>query len=117
MNAITKVEESELGLNDGNDGAILPGFITKDDLIQNYLVTQASSVVKDSPSTVETGLTETKNPLLPSTSFPIAQSHENDQLEPKIEESNNPWFPVIDYPSSLNPFAEEYVALSTPKNV
>ena len=43
MNAITKVEESELGLNDGNGGAILPRFITKDDLLQNYLVTQASS--------------------------------------------------------------------------
>ena len=115
MNAITKVEESELGLNDGNDRAILPGFITKDDLLQNYLVTQASSVAIDSPSTVQTGLTETKNPLLPTTSFPIAKSLENDQLEPRIEDSNNPGFPVINYPSSLNPFAQEYVALSTPE--
>ena len=65
---------------------------------------------------MQTGLTETRNPLLPSTSFPIAQSHENDQLEPRIEDSNNPGFPVINYPSSLNPFAQEYVALSTPKN-
>ena len=45
MNAITKVEESELGLTDGNDRAILPGFITKDDLLQNYLVTQALSLI------------------------------------------------------------------------
>ena len=112
MNAITKVEESELGLNDGNDRAILPGFITKDDLLQNYLVTQASSVAFDSPSTVQTGLTETKNPLLPTTSFPIAKSLENDQLEPRIEDSNNPGFPVI----TLNPFEQEYVTLSTPKN-
>ena len=80
MNAITKVEESELGLNDRNGGAILPGFITKDDLLQYYLVTQASSVAIDSPSTVQTCLMETKNSLLPSTSFPIAQSHENDKL-------------------------------------
>ena len=115
MNAITKVEESELGLNDGNDGAILPGFITKDDLLQNYLVTQASSVAIDSPSTVQTGLTETKNPLLPSTSFPIVKSHENDPLEPRTEDSNNPGCPVISYPSSLNLFAQEYVALSTPE--
>ena len=102
MNAITKVEESELGLN---DGATLPGFITKGNLlqnylVQNYLVTQASSVAIDSPSTVQTGLMETKNPLLSSTSFPITQSHENDQLEPRIEDSNNPGFPVI----TLNPF-------------
>ena len=34
MNAITKVEERRLDLNDGN-GAILPGFLTKDDLLQN----------------------------------------------------------------------------------
>ena len=65
MNAITKVEESELGLNDGNGGATLPGFITKGDLlqnylVQNYLVTQASSVAIDSPSTLQTGLMETK---------------------------------------------------------
>ena len=53
MNAITKVEESELGLNDGNGGATLPG-------LQNYLVTQASSVAIDSPSTLQTGLMETK---------------------------------------------------------
>ena len=119
MNSITKAEErreSELGLNDGNGGAKLPGFITKDDLLQNYLVTQASSVAIDSPSTAQTGKKETKNPLLPSTSFPIAQSHENDQLEPRIEDSNNSGFPVINYPSSLNPFAQECVALSTPKN-
>ena len=113
MNAITKVEESELGLNDGNGGATLPGFITKgvllqNYLVQNYLVTQASSVAIDSPSTVET-----KNPLLSSTSFPITQSHENDQLEPRIEDSKNPGFPVI----TLNPFEQEYVTLSTPKNV
>ena len=95
MNAVTKIEESELHLNDGNGGSILPGFITKDDLLQNYPVTQASSVAKDSPSTVEIGLRETENPLLPSTSFPIAQSHENNQLEPKIEDSNNPGIPVI----------------------
>ena len=112
MNAITKVEESELGLNDRNGGATLPGFITKGDLpqnylVQNYLVTQASSVAIDSPSTVET-----KNPLLSSTSFPITQSHENDQLEPRIEDSKNPGFPVI----TLNPFEQEYVTLSTPKN-
>ena len=100
MNAITKVEDSELGLNDGNGGATLPGFITKGDLLQNYLVTQASSVAIDSPPTVET-----KNPLLSSTSFPITQSHENDQLEPRIEDSNNPGFPVI----TLNPFEQEYV--------
>ena len=112
MNAITKVEESELGLNDGNGGATLPGFITKGDLLQNYLVTQASSVAIDSPSTVQTGLMETKNPLLSSTSFPVTQSHENDQLEPRIEDSNNPGFPVI----TLNPFEQEYVTLSTPKN-
>ena len=59
---------------------------------------------------------ETKNPLLPSTSFRISQSHENDQLEPRIEDSNNPGFPVINYPSLLNPFVPEYVVLSTPKN-
>ena len=117
MNAITKVEESELGLNDGNGGATLPGFITKGDLpqnylVQNYLVTQASSVAIDSPSTVQTGLIETKNPLLSSTSFPVTQSHENDQLEQRIEDSNNPGFPVI----TLNPFEQEYVTLSTPKN-
>ena len=76
MNVITKIEESELGLNDRHGVAILPGFITKGDL-QNYLVTQASSVSIDSPSTVQTGLTGTKNLLLPSTSFPITQSHEN----------------------------------------
>ena len=112
MNAITKVEESELGLNDGNGGATLPGFITKGDLlrkylVQNYLVTQASSVAIDSPSTLQTGLMETKNPLLSSTSFPVTQSHENDQLEPRIEDSNNPGFPVI----TLNPFEQEYVTL------
>ena len=117
MNAITKVEESELGLNDGNGGATLPGFITKGDLlqnylVQNYLVTQASSVAIDSPSTVQTGLIETKNPLLSSTSFPVTQSHENDQLEQRIEDSNDPGFPVI----TLNPFEQEYVTLSTPKN-
>ena len=117
MNAITKVEESELGLNDGNGGATLPGIITKGDLpqnylVQNYLVTQASSVAIDSPSTVQTGLIETKNPLLSSTSFPVTQSHENDQLEQRIEDSNNPGFPVI----TLNPFEQEYVTLSTPKN-
>ena len=117
MNAITKVEESKLGLNDGNGGATLPGIITKGDLpqnylVQNYLVTQASSVAIDSPSTVQTGLIETKNPLLSSTSFPVTQSHENDQLEQRIEDSNNPGFPVI----TLNPFEQEYVTLSTPKN-
>ena len=117
MNTITKVEESELGLNDGNGGATLPGFITKGDLlqnylVQNYLVTQASSVAIDSPSTVQTVLMETKNPLLSSTSFLITQSHENDQLEQSIEDSNNPGFPVI----TLNPFEQEYVTLSTPKN-
>ena len=116
MNAITKVEESELGLNDRNNRAIFPGFITKDDLLQNYLVTQPFSVAIDSPSTVQTCLMETKNPLLPSTSFRISQSHENDQLEPRIEDSNNPGFPVINYPSLLNPFVPEYVVLSTPKN-
>ena len=116
MNAITKVEESELGLNDRNNRAIFPGFITKDDLLQNYLVTQPSSVAIDSPSTVQTCLMETKNLLLPSTSFWISQSHENDQLEPRIEDSNNPGFPVINYPSLLNPFMPEYVVLSTPKN-
>ena len=66
--------------------------------------------------TVQTSLTETKNPLLPGTSFPIAMSHENDQLEPRMEDSNKPGFSVINYPSSLNPFAQEYVALSTPEN-
>ena len=60
MNVITKIEESELGLNDRHGVAILPGFITKGDLLQNYLVTHASSVSIDSPSTVQTGLTGTK---------------------------------------------------------
>ena len=36
MNAITKAEESELDLNDGN--AIFPGFVTKDDFLQKIII-------------------------------------------------------------------------------
>ena len=116
MNAINKVEESELNSNNGKE-LDLPDVINKDDLLQGYLTTQASFVTKNSLSTMETDLSEAPETNPQKTPSQIAATSQVKPKDPKTEISKDALSPTVNYPSPLNPFAPEYVAFSTPKTV
>ena len=119
MEAITKIEDGESTIDDRKD--VLPSdVIDNKDLLNEYLITQASSMANTSLSTMETHVEF--SPELPGY---------GPKDEPKIETSFNPRFnqnltqeaakvfSVVAprYPSALNPFSADYVTFSTPKNV
>ena len=92
-------------------------MINKDELVQNYLRSQASSRTEDSISTVETYISG-KSKIVPSKSFSkIVPSSQHKQTDQKIEIPEEPGNPAPQYPSTLNPHAHDYFTSSTPKNV
>lgn len=110
MNAISTVEERDLDFNEER-GDLLPKASYKCDLLENYLTTQASSVSKNNPPTLETEVSNSaRESLPPKGSSANAKFHECERIKPKVEnfhDSGNP-IPVVNYPSTLNPFAQEH---------
>ena len=118
MKAIDQVEETQLEFTEGSEDMVCENLIEdscKDDLLQNYLESQASSVTERSISTVETNLSGKSKIVLQkpiskvSETVNSCQDKQNEGLEGNVE-------PSVQRPSSLNPFAPDYVAFSTPKN-
>ena len=118
MNAISTVEERDLDFHEER-GDLLPKASYKCDLLENYLTTQASSVSKNNPPTLETEVSNSaRDSFPPKGSSANAKFHECERIKPKVEnfhDFGNP-IPVVNYPSTLNPFAQEHVAMSTPAN-
>lgn len=120
MEAITKIEDGESTIDDRKEDVLPADVIDNKDLLNEYLITQASSIANTSLSTMETHVEF--SPELPEY---------GPKDEPKIETSFNPRFnqnltqeaakvfSVVAprYPSALNPFSADYVTFSTPKNV
>ena len=79
------------------------------------LTTQSSLVDKDSNLTMETELSDTPKPSSPKASPANDQSHHNETEVPINECATDAGSFVTRYPSTLNPFAPEYVTLATPK--
>ena len=118
MKAIDQVEETQSEFTEGSKDMVCENLIEdscKDDLLQNYLESQASSVTERSISTVETNLSGKSKIVLQkpiskvSETVNSCQDKQNEGLEGNVE-------PSVQRPSSLNPFAPDYVAFSTPKN-
>lgn len=118
MKDIDQVEETQSEFSEQNED-ILPDNIIKDsckdDLLRNFLASQASSVIESSISTMETNLSG-KSKIVPpkpvsemSEIVPSCQGKQNESLE-------NDGKPAVQHPSSLNLFAPDYVVFSTPKN-
>ena len=84
MNAINKVEESELNSNNGKE-LDLPDVINKDDLLQGYLTTEASFMTKKSLSTMETDLSDAPDANPPETPSQIAATSQFKPKDPKTE--------------------------------
>ena len=114
MNAINKVEENELAPN-GEKEDLLPHAINRNDLLHNYLTTQTSSVDKDSNLTMETELSDTPKPSSSKASPANDQTHHNETEVPINEGTTDAGSFVTRHPSTLNPFAPEYVTMPTPK--
>ena len=119
MNAISKVEERDLDFHEER-GVLLPKADHKCDLLQNYLTIQASLVSKNNPPTLETEVSNSAcDSFQPKGSSANAKLHAFKRIKPEVENfhgSGNP-VPVVNYPSTLNPFAQEHIAMSTPANV
>ena len=85
MSAINKVEEPDLDFHE-EKRALLPEADYKCDLLQKYLTTQASSVSKNNPPTIETNLSnDARDSPPPNVSSGNAQLHEFERIKPKIE--------------------------------
>ena len=118
MKAIDQVEEIQSEFGEQSED-MLPDNINedscKDDLLRNYLTAQASSVSESSISTMETNLSSKSKIFRPkpaSEMSEIVPSYQGKQSE-SLEGDGNP---AVQYPSSLNPFAPDYAASSTPRN-
>ena len=118
MKAIDQVEESQSELGEQSEDMPRDNFnrdSCKDDLLRNYLTSQASSVIGSSISTMETNLSG-KSKIFPpkpaSEMFEIVPSYQGKQNESLEGDSH----PAVQYPSTLNPFAPDYAAFSTPRN-
>lgn len=120
MEAITKIEDGESTIDDRKEDVLPADVIDNKDLLNEYLIAQASSIANTSLSTKETHVEF--SPELPEY---------DPKDKPKIETSFNPRFnqnltqeaakvfSVVAprYSSALNPFSADYVTFSTPKNV
>ena len=120
MEAITKIEDGESTIDDRKEDVLPADVIDNKDLLNEYLITQASSIANTSLSTMETHV-----------EFSPERPEYGPKDEPKIETSFNPRlnqnltqeaakvFSVVAprYPSALNPFSADHVTFSTPKNV
>ena len=117
MKAIDEVEESEFSDENKFTPPVDINMINEDELVRNYLRSQASSRTEDSFSTVETYISS-KSKIVPSKSFSkIVPSSQHKQADQKIEIPEEPDNPAAQYPSTLNPHAHNYFTSSTPKNV
>ncbi|PFX24880.1 hypothetical protein AWC38_SpisGene10529 [Stylophora pistillata] len=96
MKAVHQVEETQLEFSEQNNDSC------KVDLLRNYLISQAPSVIESDISTLETNLSKLKT-------FPSYQGKQNEGLKGDGK-------PDVQYLSPLNPFAPDYVPFSTPKN-
>lgn len=119
MKAMDQIEETQSEFSERSED-MLPDNINKDscknDLLRNYLASQASSAIEGSISTMEANLSSKSKTIPPkpiaemSWIVPPYQGKHNEGLEGDGE-------PAVQYLSSLNPFAPEYVAFSTPRDV
>ncbi|XP_067027926.1 uncharacterized protein [Acropora muricata] len=118
MEAISRVEDDASTISDLKED-LLPEVIGKSDLLNDYIVTQASSVSNVSLPTVNTTVHSAAELQ------PIATEHvpkneqqlnfQNKQILPsKIERDP---VAVSRHPSTFNPFSPAYVPVSTAENV
>ena len=118
MKVIDKVQETQSEFSERSED-MLPDNINKDsckdDLLRNYLASQASSVIESNISTMETNLSG-KSKIVPPKPVsempeigPSCQDKQGEGLEGNDE-------PAVQRPSSLNPFAPDYVTFSIPKH-
>ena len=118
MEAITRVEDDASTISDLKED-LLPEIIGKSDLLNDYIVTQASSVSNVSLPIVNTTVHSAAELK------PIATEHvpkneqqlnfQNKQILPsKIERDP---VAVSRHPSTFNPFSPAYVPVSTAENV
>ena len=119
MEAVSKVEDSEFPCQFEQNEAILPILSDKNDLLQDYLTAQASSALNVcSEQTLETAVNSVADPEIK----PINQEKENSQsLDPQVKQdqvilrpNDNAGIQCSSYPSTLNPFAQDFVSFSTP---
>ena len=118
MKAIDQVEETQSEFTERSEDMLRDNLIEdscKDDLLRNYLESQASSVTERSISTMETNLSGKSKIVLQkpvskvSEIVNLCQDKQNEGRKGNVE-------PSVQRPSSLNPFAPDYMAFSTPKN-
>ena len=115
--AIDEVEESEFSDENKFTPPVDINMINKDELMQKYLRSQASSRTECSISTVETYISG-KSKIVPPKSFSkIVPSSQDKQTDQKIEITEEPGNPAAQYPSTMNPHVHDYFTSSTPKNV
>ena len=117
MKVIDKVEEIQSDFSERSED-MLPDNINKDSCkedLQNYLASQALSVIASNISTMETNLSS-KSKIVPpnpvsemSKISPSSQDKQGEGLEGNGD-------PAVQHPSLLNPFAPDYVAFSMPKH-
>ena len=117
MDALNKVEENKFGMRLGD---ILPEIADKDDLLQNYLRTQADSVSEESLQTLLTNVESLPEPPV----VELSKGKSNSEPTPNTQANQgqrcaSPKGPTVSFsphPSKLNASAPEYVATSTPKS-
>ena len=115
MDAVSKVEESEFG----DLQEVLPTTTDKGDLLQKYLSTQVESVTGTSLTTLQTDVEFTPDPTEIVENGKPDNEHESSPEIIRSPPSASQKEPVVTaslYPT-LNPFAPEYMAVSTPKFV
>ena len=115
MDAVSKVEESEFG----DLQEVLPKTTDKGDLLQKYLSTQVESVTGTSLTTLQTDVEFTPDPTEIVENGKPDNEHESSPeiiRSPPSASQKEPVVTASPYPT-LNPFAPEYVAVSTPKFV
>ena len=107
-----KVEKSEIDRKE----VLLPCATDKSDLLQSYLNTQVSSVIDaNSLQTQKTNVGSMAEPLMaiPKIEHKTKLQSLQIYLDPSSKISK---VVIIPLPSTLNPFAPEYINFSTPKN-
>ena len=115
MDAVSKVEESEFG----DLQEVVPKTTDKGDLLQKYLSAQVESVTGTSLTTLQTDVEFTPDPTEIVENGKPDNEHESSPEIIRSPPSASQKEPVVTaslYPT-LNPFAPEYVAVSTPKFV
>lgn len=121
MEAVSKVEDSEFPCQFEQKETTLPILSDKNDLLQDYLTAQASSASNVcSEQTLETDVDSVADPEMKPINQVKGNSSSLNPNEVKQDQAifrpkDNASIRCSSYPSTLNPFAQDFVSFSTPK--